>query len=420
MDGVARAGRCGWQTGFMDGRPEALIDLDAIQANVAALRRHVGQAQVMAVVKADGYGHGLLPSARAALAGGAGWLGVLHLTDAIELRKAGLTVPVLSLHGSPDAPHADAIRAGVDMTAGTVALVDQIALAAEGVGKPARVHLEADTGMGRGGATAADWPGLVHAALAAEAAGLVRVVGLWSHFACADIPGHPSIGQQLAAFRAAVALAERAGARPEVRHLANGPATLTLPDSYFDLVRPGGSVFGLCTLPGGVPDWLRPAMTVRARLIQVKQVPSGSRVSYGHRYATGQDTALGVLPLGYNEGVPRLATNARDLLFSRGRRVPIAGTVNLNHLVVDLGDGPAEAGDEVILFGPGDQGEATAQEWAEALGTISYEIVTRFTGKVPRSYCGVAATRDDVGLAADRDSASGADRRPDGQVAAAH
>jgi alanine racemase len=417
----------------MDGHPEAVVDLDVIQANVTALRRHVGAAQLMAVVKSDAYGHGMLASARAALAGGASWLGVVQLADAIELRRAGLTAPVLSLHGSPDAPHAEAIRRDIDLTAGTAELVDQMALVAEGVGKPARLHLEADTGMGRGGATAADWPGLVHAALTAESAGLVRVVGLWSHFACADMPGHPSIGRQLTAFGEAVALAERAGARPEVRHLANGPATLTLPDSHFDLVRPGGAVYGLCTLPGGVPTWLRPAMTLRARLIQVKRVPASMSVSYGHRYATGQLTTLGVLPLGYNEGIPRLASNAARLMASRGRRVPIAGTVNLNHVILDLGAGPAEAGDEVVLFGPGDHGEATAQEWAEALDTISYEIVARFTGKVPRTYSGVTVAEDAAGpatvvpdppvtgtveeLSADRHRQDGS---TNGTVAAAH
>lgn len=380
-----------WQTWRMDGQVEAAIDLGAIQANVAALRRHVGSAELMAVVKSDGYGHGMLASARAALAGGATWLGVLQLADAIELRRAGLTVPVLSLHGCPDAPHAAAIRYGVDMTAGTPELVDQIALVADGAGRPARLHLEADTGMGRGGATAADWPRLVSAALAAQAAGLVRVVGLWSHFACADIPGHPSVGEQLAAFREAVALAERAGVRPEVRHIANGAAALTVPDSHLDLVRPGGAIYGLSTLPGGVPSWLRPAMTLRARLIQVKRVPAGVPVSYGHRYVTRRASTLGLLPLGYNEGIPRQASGAAGLMFTRGRRVPIAGTVNQNHVILDLADGPAEPGDEVVLFGPGDHGEPTAQEWAEVLGTISYEIVTRFTGKVPRTYCGVAA-----------------------------
>jgi alanine racemase len=376
--------------GVMDGHPEVLIDLDAIKSNVAALSRHVGAAQVMAVVKSDGYGHGMLASARAALAGGATWLGVVQTADAIALRQAGVGVPVVSLHGSPDSPHAEAIAHDIDLTAGTVELVTQIAAAASVAGRTARLHLEADTGMGRGGAIAADWPALVSAALAAQADGLVRVVGLWSHFACADIPGHPAIAGQLAAFRAAIELAERAGCRPEVRHLANTPGTLMVPDSYFDLVRPGGGVYGLSTTPGGPPDWLRPAMTVRARLIQVKRVPAGTPVSYAHRYATERETTLGIVPVGYNEGIPRNATNQVGMFFAGGRRVSIAGTVNLNHVVADLGDLPAEAGDEVILFGPGDHGEPTAQEWADRLGTISYEIVSRFTGKVPRTYVGVA------------------------------
>src|SRR5215469_1969826 len=400
----------------MDGHPAALIDLDAIQANVGALCHHVGAAQVMAVVKSEGYGHGMVETAAAALAGGATWLGVVHLADAIALRRAGFTVPVLSLLGSPDAPHRDAIRHGIDLTVGTAALVDQIALAAEGAGKPARVHLEADTGMSRGGATASNWAGLVHAALAAEAAGLVRVVGLWSHFACADIPGHPSIDTQLAAFREAIAFAERAGVRPEVRHMANTAATLTLPQAYFDLVRPGGAVVGLSTLPGGAPAWLRPAMTLRAWLIQVKRVAAQTGVSYAHRYITERDMTLGLVPLGYNEGVPRHATN-KGLVFLRDKRFKIAGTVNMNQIILELGDEPAEAGDEVVLFGPGDRGEPTAQEWADLLGTLSYEIVTRFTGKVPRTYSGVTAAEDDA--AAGNRAMLGTDRRTDGQVAAA-
>jgi alanine racemase len=403
----------------MDGQPEARIDLDVIKANVTALNSHVGAAQLMAVVKSDAYGHGMLPAARAALAGGAAWLGVVQLSDAIALREAGVQAPVLSLHGSPDAPHLEAIRQGIDLTVGTPALLRQIAAAAGEAGTPARLHLEADTGMGRGGATAADWPDLVRAARAAEAEGLVKVAGLWSHFACADIPGHPAISQQLAAFRAAVDLAERAGCQPEVRHLANTPATLTLPESYFDLVRPGGAVFGLSTLPGGAPDWLRPAMTVRARLIQVKRVPAGTPVSYAHRYATERPTTLGVVPLGYNEGIPRHATNMTDLLFAGGRRISIAGTVNLNHVIVDLGDMEAHAGDEVTLFGPGDDGEPTAQEWADRLGTLSYEIVSRFTGKVPRTYSGVAGL-DGAGGVDSSASGHAANGRADGQVATAH
>jgi alanine racemase len=281
----------------MDGHPEALIELSAIKENVSALRRHVGGAQLMAVVKADGYGHGMIPSARAAVAGGADWLGVVQIGDALALREAGLTVPVLCLLGAPGAAHEEAIRRGVDLSAGSVELVGQIAAAAQRAGRPAGLHLKADTGMSRGGATAEDWPALVAAALAAEAAGHLRVIGIWSHLACADIPGHSSIAVQLAAFRDAVELAERAGARPELRHLANTPATLTLPQTWFDLVRPGGAVVGLSTLPGELPEWLRPAMTLRARLVLVKQVPPGTGVSYGHRHVTTGRAMLGLVPL---------------------------------------------------------------------------------------------------------------------------
>jgi alanine racemase len=378
----------------MDGHPEALIEVGAIKDNVSALARHVGGAQVMAVVKSDGYGHGMIPAAEAAVDGGASWLGVVHVADAVALRQAGLAVPVLCLLAAPGAPHEDAIRYDVDLSAGSVDLVTQIAAAASRVGKPARLHLKADTGMSRGGATAADWPGLVAAGLAAEAAGDARIVGIWSHFACADIPDHPSIAAQLEAFRDAVSVAQRAGARPEVRHLANTPATLTLPDARFDLVRPGGGVFGLSTLPGGwLPPWLRPAMTVRARLVQTKRVPAGTGVSYGHRYVTASDATLGLVPLGYAEGVPRLATNTAQV-HVRGRRWTISGTVCMNQFVVDFGDETVAAGDEVVLFGPGDAGEPTAQDWADALGTLSYEIVVRFAGRLPKSYSGVTQTMD--------------------------
>jgi len=382
----------------MDGHPEALIDLGAVKENVSALRRHVSGAQLMAVVKADGYGHGMIPAARAAVAGGADWLGVVQIGDALELRQAGLTVPVLCLLGAPDAAHEEAIRGGVDLSAGSVALVGQIAAAAQRAGRPARLHLKADTGMSRGGATAEDWPDLVAAALAAEAAGDVLVTGIWSHLACADIPGHPATAGQLAAFRDAVALAERAGARPELRHLANTPATLTLPDTWFDLVRPGGAVFGLSTLLGELPGWLRPAMTLRARLVLAKQVPPGTGVSYGLRHVTHGRSTLGLVPLGYAEGVPRNAAGVAEVQV-RGRRWAIAGTVCMNQFVLDFGDTAVAAGDEVVLFGPGDAGEPTAQQWADALGTISYEIVTRFAGRVPRSYSEVTRPQE---LAASR------------------
>jgi alanine racemase len=364
---------------------QALVDLDAIRGNVAALCERVRGSQVMAVVKADGYGHGMIPAARAALAGGAAWLGTADLTEALALRRAGITAPVLCLMamGEP----ADAIGAGIDVTAGSAAHVARVADAAARAGVPARLHLKADTGLSRGGATAADWPAVVDAALAAQARGVLRVVGLWSHFACADIPGHPSVAVQLAAFADAVAAAEKAGVTPEVRHIANTAAALTVPESRLDLVRFGGAVYGLSTLPGGAPGWLRPAMTLTARLALVKRVPAGVGVSYGHRYVTSRETTLGLVPLGYADGVPRAAAGV-PLVWARGRRWPVAGTVCMDQFVVDFGDEPVAAGEKVVLFGPGDAGEPTAQGWGETLGTISYDIATGIGARVPRTYAG--------------------------------
>ncbi len=364
---------------------QALVDLGAITGNVAALCARVLGSQVMAVVKADGYGHGMIPAARAALAGGASWLGVVDTAEALALRQAGITAPVLCLMAFGDP--ADAIMAGVDLSAGSVAFVAKVTAAADRAGVPARLHLKADTGLSRGGATQADWPQLVDAALEAQARGLLRVAGLWSHFACADMPGHPSIAAQLDAFAFALATAEKAGVAPEVRHIANTAAGLTVPESRFDLVRFGGAVYGLSTLPGGAPPWLRPAMTLRARLAMVKRVPAGTGVSYGLRYVTARESTLGLVPLGYADGVPRGAAGL-SLVSARGRRWPIAGTVCMDQFVVDFGDEPVAPGDEVVLFGPGDDGEPTAQEWGEALGSISYDIATGIGARVGRIYPG--------------------------------
>ena len=395
----------------MDGQSEAVIDLAAIRANVAALAEHASGAAVMAVVKSDGYGHGLLPTAAAALAGGAAWLGVGHVAEAVSLRQAGVAVPVLCMLAAPDAAHQEAIELGVDLSAGTASLVRQIAAAAARAGRTARLHLKVDTGMSRGGALLRQWQDVVAAALAEQADGRCEFVGIWSHFACADIPGHPSVDVQLAAFRDALDQPHRAGARPLVRHLANTPALLTRPDAWFDLVRPGGGITGLCTLPGGPPDWLRPAMTVRTHLVQVKRVAGGTGVSYGHRYVTAAETTLGLVPLGYHEGIPRSGRNKAQV-FVRDRRITISGTVCMNQVVIDCGDLPIAEGDEVLLFGPGDRGEPTAQEWADLLDTLSYDIVTRFTGKIPRSYSGVTeaeatAVRAALVSAAQADSLAG-------------
>jgi alanine racemase len=369
----------------MDSHAEAAVELGAITGNIAALRAHVAPAATMAVMKADGYGHGAVPAARAAVRGGADWLGVVHVAEALELRAAGLQAPILCLMAIPQHDHAAAIAAQIDLSAGSAGMVGRLAAAAAAAGRPARVHLKADTGLGRGGATAADWPSVLAAARAAQDAGQLTVVGLWSHFAAADEPGNPSIQAQLAAFKEALAVAEDAGIAPQVRHIANTAAALDVPEARYDLVRIGGGSYGLATLPGGAPGWLRPAMTLRARLALVKRVPAGTGVSYGHRYTTTRETTLGLVPLGYADGIPRAAIGM-PLVFARGRRWPIAGTVCMDQFVIDFGDEPVEEGDEVVLFGPGDDGEPTAQEWGEALGTISYEIVTGVSARVPRSH----------------------------------
>ena len=367
---------------------QAVIDLGAVRHNVAVLREKAAGAQLMAVVKADAYGHGMVPCATAALDAGADWLGVAQAAEALQLRKAGIGARVLCLMAVPGEPWEEVIAAGVDVTAGSTAVVEEIARAAMRTGRTARLQLKVDTGLSRGGAPPAEWPAVVDAALAGQAAGHVRVTGVWSHFACADEPGHPSIRRQLDAFAAALALAEKAGAQPEVRHMANTAATWTLPEAAFDLVRPGGGVYGISTLPGGAPPELRPAMTLRTRLAQVKRVPAGSGVSYGHRYVTASAATLGLVPVGYADGVPRGATG-RITVSVRGRRWPVAGTVCMDQFVLDFGDEQVFCGDEVVLFGPGDNGEPTAQEWGEILGTISYEIVTHVGNRVPRVYRGV-------------------------------
>jgi alanine racemase len=367
---------------------EAVIDLDAVRTSTAELVRRAGSAAVMAVVKADGYGHGMLPCARAALDAGAQWLGTAKPSEALELRAAGIDVPILAWLAGPHDDLTPAVVAGIDLSAGAPWMLRQLQAAAAAAGRPARVHLNVDTGLHREGATAADWPELLAAALRGEAEGTLEIIGVWSHFALADDPGHPTVRAQLTHFREALEVAARAGVRPQVRHLANSAATLANPDVHFDLVRPGVAVYGLSPGPlvGRSADLgLVPAMTLTAEVALTKRVPAGSGVSYGHRYHTACEATLALVPLGYADGVPRHATNLGEVLIG-GKRRRIAGTVCMDQFVVDVGDDAVAPGDQVVLFGPGDRGEPTAQDWAEAIGTINYEIVTRVGPRVPRRY----------------------------------
>jgi alanine racemase len=275
--------------------------------------------------------------------------------------------------------------------------VDELVAAAAEAGRPARVHLKVDTGLSRGGARLGqDWQDLVEAAAKAQAGGSLDVVGICSHLVHADSPNHPTTDAQVAGFREALGVAQRFGLRPEVRHLANSAATLTRPDARFDLVRPGLAVYGLSPVPDVAPSavlGLRPAMTLRGRIALAKRVPPGTGVSYGHVHTTRRETTLALVPFGYADGVPRAATGRGQVLIG-GRRRPIEGRVCMDQLVVEVGDDAVGPGDDVIVFGPGDAGEPTAQEWAEWLGTISYEVVTGVGGRVPRVPVGRAGRVD--------------------------
>jgi alanine racemase len=376
-------------------RAAARIDLRAIEANVRRIREIAAPAQVMAVVKADGYGHGLVSSAQAAVAGGADWLGVAFIEEALALRAAGIDARLLCWLAAPGEQLSTAVLADVDLSASAPWMVDEIAAASMEADKEARVHLKVDTGLSRAGAMLADWPALLESALKAQANGTVRIVGVWSHLAHGDDPHNPTTSAQIHAFNEALETAERAGVTPEIRHLANSGAALHRPDARFDLVRPGIATYGLTPAPNLTDSTslgLRPAMTLTARLALTKSVPAGAGVSYGHRYRTPDATTLGLVPLGYADGIPRAASNVAEVLVrgaTTATRRTIAGTVCMDQFVVDLGadnDGAFTAGDEVLLFGPGDDGEPTAQDWATALNTISYEIVTRIGPRVPRVY----------------------------------
>jgi alanine racemase len=370
-------------------RAQVDIDLDAIRHNLTLLGARAPGSQVMAVVKADAYGHGAVPCARAALEAGATWLGTATPEEALALRAAGLPGRILCWLWVPGGPWRQAIEAGIDVSVSGMWALREAARAAREAGRTARVQLKADTGLGRNGCQpGADWEELVAESLRAEAEGLVKVTGLWSHFACADEPGHPSIAAQLDVFRRMLAYAEEQGVRPEVRHIANSPAALTLPESHFDLVRTGIATYGISPSPelGTPADFgLRPVMTLSASLALVKHVPGGHGISYGHHYVTPGETTLGLVPVGYADGIPRHASGTGPVLVA-GKWRTVAGRVAMDQFVVDLGGDEPPVGSEAVLFGPGDRGEPTAEDWAQACGTIAYEIVTRIGTRVPRVY----------------------------------
>ncbi len=363
----------------------AVIDLSAIRNNVKQVADLVAPSAVMAVVKADGYGHGALQVANAALQAGATWIGCAHVTEALALRKAGIDSAMLAWLHTEDTPFDEAILAGIDLGVSGWDL-DAIAQAAQRVETPARIHIKVDTGLGRNGSTMADLPGQLQRANEYQEAGLLRVVGIFSHLAVADEPERPETDEQLAVFEQAIELVEAAGFDLEVRHIANTPGILSRPDSHHDMVRLGLGLYGLSPFEDEAPDKfaLRPAMKLITRVSNVKKVPTGQGVSYGLNYRTSEETYLGLIPMGYADGLPRVATGGPVTV--NGKTYPVRGRIAMDQCVIDLGPdvNPEDfIGKEAIIFGEGGQSVNT---WAHAAGTINYEVVTRISPRVPRFY----------------------------------
>lgn len=377
----------------MTATPHAVVDLDAVAHNVRLLKEHAGQAAVMAVVKADGYGHGAVEVGRAALTAGAAELGVATVAEAVALRSGGITAPVLAWLHTPGTDFAPALRADVQVAVSSQSQLDGLLDAVGRTGVTATVTVKVDTGLNRNGAAAEKFPALVDSLRRAVAADAIRVRGLMSHLACGDDPDNPTNDQQAQRFTEAGALARRAGLDFEVAHLANSPATVARHDLAFDLVRPGIAVYGLSPIPGRGDFGLIPAMTLKTPVAMVKSIAAGQGVSYGHTWVADRDTTVALLPLGYADGVFR-ALGGRMQVLINGRRRSSVGRVCMDQFVVDLGPGTPDVaeGDEAILFGPGTSGEQTAQDWAELLGTINYEVATSPRGRVVRSYRGVGSS----------------------------
>ncbi len=366
---------------------EAVVDLGAIEHNVRVLREHAGRAQVMAVVKADGYGHGATRVARAALAAGAAELGVATVDEALALRADGIAAPVLAWLHPPGIDFGPALLADVEIAVSCVRQLDELLDAVRRTGRTATVTVKVDTGLNRNGVAPASYPSMLAALRQAVADDAIRLRGLMSHMVYADQPDNPINDVQAQRFSDMLAQARDKGLRFEVAHLANSSATMSRPDLAFDLVRPGVAVYGLSPVLGLGDMGLIPAMTVKCTVALVKSIRAGEGVSYGHTWVADRDTNLALLPIGYADGVFRALGGRLDVLIN-GRRRPGVGRICMDQFLVELGPGQPDVaeGDEAILFGPGTRGEATAQDWADLLGNIHSEVVTSPRGRITRTY----------------------------------
>jgi alanine racemase len=364
------------------------IDLQAVAANTRLFASRTS-AQLMAVVKADGFGHGAVAVARTALAHGATWLGVTSIAEGLELREAGLVAPMLSWLNPADGHLVPALAAAIDLAVPSLAHLRAVEQAARACGHRARVHVHLDVGMARDGAEPSRWPQLCQAAATGERHGLLDVVGVMDHLGCADSPGDPCNRRSRARFTWGLDAARSAGLRPAVCHLAATAATLTSPGTHHSLCRIGAGLVGIDpsrTTP------LRPALTLTAPFVALRRIRQGERVGYGHTWTAPADSTLGLLPAGYADGLPRAASGYAEVAV-RGRRCRVAGMICMDQTVIDLGDQPVGEGEVAIIFGPGSAGEPTVAEWATWAGTIEHEIVTGIGARVHRQITD-AVTRD--------------------------
>ncbi|HET7666984.1 MAG TPA: alanine racemase [Mycobacterium sp.] len=368
---------------------EAVVDLDAIAHNVRLLREHAGSAQVMAVVKADGYGHGAAQVGRAALAAGAAELGVATVDEALALRRDGIESPVLAWLHAPGTDFGPALEADIQLAVSSVRQLGEVLDAAERTGRTATITVKVDTGLSRNGVSAAEYPDMLTVLRRAQVDGTIRLRGIMSHLAHGDAPDNPFNDVQAQRLTDMAGSAREQKVHFEIVHLSSSPAAMTRPDLAFDMVRPGIAVYGQTPIPDRGDMGLRPAMTLKCPVALVRSVHAGDGVSYGHDWIASSDTTLALLPIGYADGVFRTLSGRIDVLIN-GRLCRSVGRICMDQFVVDLGPGDIDVveGDDAILFGPGTQGEPTAQDWAQLLGTINYEVVTSPRGRVTRTYRG--------------------------------
>ena len=369
-------------------RASAEISLFAIADNLKLIKSKTN-AQVLAVVKADAYGHGLIQVGKVAENVGADWLGTALLEEGIALRNSGIKIPIISWLTPLGEDFKAAINLDIDLSISSTELLNEIVLAGKSVKKIPRIHVEVDTGMSRGG-VGDDWQLFLNELSKAVAANEINIVGIWSHFARADEPDEVMNKEQLAVFEDRIKSANAAGIKAEFIHISNSAASLTNNGAHKNIIRWGIGLYGLSPDLNNLGDSkslnLKPAMRLKAKLHLVKAVKAGVSVGYGGTAITKNDTKLGVVTLGYADGIPRNANNLAGV-FVVGKRAPLIGRVSMDQFVVDLGSNSlAKTGDEVIVFGDGAGGEYTVDEWAKASGTINYEIVTRIGSRVPRIY----------------------------------